>query len=101
MIESVQRIAPFSRPTDIYPLIPVRFLLTKMSTTSNDKSIGYYVAGFPNQDIFEEVIEALVKERWQIIQELYFPSYLSDERARCNGFDERATQWSTHVLYIL
>lgn len=72
-----------------------------MSTTSNDKSIGYYVAGFPNQDIFEEVIEALVKERWQMIQELYFPSYLSDERARCNGFDERATQWSTHVLYFM
>lgn len=83
----------FTRPTDVYSRM--RTLRTKSArgrpgTTdaAADKAFGI-VAGFSNHDIYNGVIDSLVEERRMVVHESYFPSYLSDERARTAGVHER------------
>lgn len=69
-----------------------------MNTVSYDKTIGHYIAGFPNHDIFRGVVDALVEERWLILQEVYLRCYLSDERARGKEFSAQDVWGVTLVL---
>lgn len=83
----------FSRPADVYSqlrALRTEIALERSGTTeaSSDSTVGF-VAGFPNQDIFQGVIDSLVMERQRLVENQYFPSYVFDERARNSEDDER------------